>query len=137
MFYMSLDERSMSEITMFYSWNVMLQPEVQQAMKDIGDMLTAKAQQNTWEVFENPSGDLAGTIHPVASQSEVMVEVDSPYGRRRELGFSGMTDSIGRYYPYDPGKPYLGPALENNAQEAFMMLEQAVERTFARMGAVT
>lgn len=38
---------------------------------------------------------------------EVGVISAVPYGHRRELGFSGMTDRLWRYYPNDPGAFYL------------------------------
>lgn len=35
-----------------------------------------------------------------------------PYGHRREVGFSGQRDSLGRYYPHDPGSFYLKRAMQ-------------------------
>lgn len=35
-----------------------------------------------------------------------------PYARRREFGFSGMTDALGRFYPHDPGSFYLHGGLD-------------------------
>ena len=43
---------------------------------------------------------------------EVGVTNTVPYARRREKGFSGMTDSLGRFYPSDPGTFYLQRGLE-------------------------
>ena|SRR5450755_1678121 len=40
------------------------------------------------------------------------VTSDLPYARRREEGFSGMTDSLGRFYPNDPGGFYMQQTLE-------------------------
>ncbi len=37
-----------------------------------------------------------------------------PYAARRNWGFSGMTDSLGRTYPDDPGAYYLDDTLEDN-----------------------
>lgn len=45
-------------------------------------------------------------------QGRVGVVVSVPYARRRELGFSGMRDSLGRYYPHDPGSFYLRRGLD-------------------------
>lgn len=43
---------------------------------------------------------------------EVGVTNVVPYAQRRERGFSGMTDSLGRFYPSDPGSFYLQRGLE-------------------------
>lgn len=66
--------------------------------------------------FQNPSGELekhfAGEVtswdFPVISG--VMYN-DSPYAWRREKGFSGMTDSLGRYFANDPGVAYMEATL--------------------------
>lgn len=40
------------------------------------------------------------------------VTTDVIYGRRREMGFSGMSDSLGRFYPSDPGAFFVKTTLE-------------------------
>ena len=44
----------------------------------------------------------------------VGVGQEVPYARRREFGFSGMTDSLGRFYPNDPGAFYLHTGLQRS-----------------------
>jgi hypothetical protein len=60
---------------------------------------------------------------------EVGVSNAVPYARRREYGFSGMTDALGRYYPYDPGAFYLTNGLK--ASEPFIAAAFAGATTMA------
>jgi hypothetical protein len=135
-FTMGFQPGSLAEIAQMYGFKTLLEPEVQAAMAQAGQLLAQAAVANTWQVFENPSGALAGTITPVLdSPYEVQIGSDSPYARRREYGFSGKTDSLGRFYAHDPAKPYMQPALDDNEQAVLALIEAAVLRAFARMGA--
>lgn len=53
--------------------------------------------------WKSGDGTLAGSFYA----SSRGVESDLPYARRREEGFSGRTDSLGRTYTNDPGAFYL------------------------------
>ena len=57
--------------------------------------------------WKSGSGALAGSFYA----SSRGVESDLPYARRREFGFSGMTDSRGRTYTNDPGAFYMRQTL--------------------------
>lgn len=133
---MSFSPASLAEIAQMYGMGVLLAEETQVALKEVAELLAEKAQAKTWEVFANPAGELAGTIvADTSSPYEAQVVVGSPYGRRREKGFSGMTDSLGRFYPYDPAKPYLEPTLEENEQAAMLIVEAATDTALERMAA--
>lgn len=136
MFSLSFDQRSLSEIAQLAGFGVFLTEEMAQAMQQAGDLLQAAAIANTWEVFAHPTGALSGTIAPILdSPFEVQVGSDSPYARRREYGFQGMTDSLGRTFPNDVAKPYFQPALDDNEQAVLQLIDSAVERAFERIGA--
>ncbi len=131
----TLDPQSLAQIAQMFGFSTFLEPEVREAMTRGSQLIAQAAQDNTWSVFENPSGALADTIEAdTTSPYEAQVVVGSPYGRRRELGFSGMTDSLGRYYANDPGKPYLQPAMDSNEQAVLAMMEAAVNATLGRIG---
>jgi len=133
---MSFDDKSMKEIVAFAGFGTLLSEEVQATLKQAGELLTQAAVANTWEVFANPTGALASTIGIVVeSPFEIIVGSESPYAARREYGFSGMTDSLGRYFANDPPKPYLGPALQDNQQAVLDLIDQAVEKALARVEA--
>ncbi len=136
-FTMGFDSHSLAEIAQFYSFSVFLSEEMATAMKEAGDLVAAAAIANTWTVFAHPTGELASSIAPVLdSPFEVQIGADVPYARRREFGFSGMTASLGRFFPYDPAKPYMAPALAANEQAVMTLVEEAAIRTWARIGGV-
>lgn len=134
-FRMSLDPASVGEIARFYGFETFLQPEVQEGLRQISSMLAERAQAKTWEVFQNPTGQLAGTIGPDnTSPYEAQVVVLSTYGHRREYSFKGP-DALGRMFPNDPAQPYLGPTLQENQHEALGMMEAAVNLALGRIAA--
>ncbi len=134
MYTLSFAPESISQVARFYGFPVLLAEEVQVAMHLGGELLVRKAQEKTWEVFEHPTGELAGEIEEVQdSPYEVQIVSKAKYSERRERGFSGMTDSLGRYYPNDPGKPFMEPTLEENEQEVMIMIEQGVARALQRL----
>jgi hypothetical protein len=136
-FSLSFDPGSLAAITKLEGFSALLKPEIQAAVIESGRLLTEAAQAKTWEVFANPTGALAESIYPwLASPYSLEVRVGVPYGRRREYGFSGLTDSLGRYYVSDPGKPYLAPTIEEHQEEVRGLMATAVERTFSLVGAI-
>ena len=131
---MSFSPESMKELVAFAGFGTMLSEEVQTALKQGGQIIVDASVANTWEVFANPSGALASTLGVVVdSPFEIDVGSNSPYAARREFGYSGKTDSRGRYYANDPAKPYLQPALDDNQQSVLQLIDVAVERALNRV----
>jgi hypothetical protein len=65
------------------------------------------------------------------------VTSDVPYARRRDYGFSGMTDALGRTYPDDPGTHYAEAgvaATMPEATSAYMRVVTSVLQEFAALG---
>lgn len=65
-----------------------------------------------FQKFKHPTGDLeAAWIQTSVQDGDThvtgLLENYSPYAKRRNYGFSGRTDSLGRYYPNDPGIGYM------------------------------
>lgn len=134
MFSASFDTGSLATLTRLMGFSALLDPNIQEALTEAGTILTDAAVANTWEVFENPTGELAGTIYPwLKSPSEMEIRVDSPYGRRQELGGGGLFDSLGRPMT-NPAKPYLAPALAANEDEVKALIAEAVQITMSEMG---
>jgi len=130
------DPSSMASIARLLSFDLMLEEEMAPSMEEAGQIVTEAAQANTWTAFQNPIGKLAGSIEPViVSPMEVGISVGVPYGFRREYGFVGMTDSLGRVGT-DPAEPYAGPALDANADKVMELMDLAIERTWIRVGGV-
>ncbi len=132
----SFDPASMASIARLLSFDLMLEEEMAPSMAEAGKIVTEAAQANTWTAFQHPTGPLADSLAPVmVSPLEVGISVGVPYGFRREYGFVGMTDSLGRVGT-DPAEPYAGPALDANADKVMELMDEAVLRTWARVGGV-
>lgn len=126
-FHMGFDPGSLAALTKLEGFAALLNPEVTKALTQAGELLVTTAQANTWTVFANPTGRLASSIYfYVVSPMEVDLAVAVPYGRRREYGFSGMTDSLGRFFPSDPAKPYLQPAIDTDTPLVQELMATAV-----------
>ena len=129
------DAQSLAAIARLQDLEPYLNAEMAIAMDEIGTMLMVTAIVNTWKVFANPTGDLADTIHPVTiSPLEIEVGSDSPYAARREFGFMGKTDALGRGPFNDPAKPYLDPALTENEDQIMVIMNNAAAEAIANMG---
>ena len=133
-FTMSFDQRSLSEIAQFYGFSALLSDEVQQAFEQAGSALVASVRGSmNWK---EPTGALEASIYAVhASPYELQVGSDLPYARRRNWGFSGRTDRLGRYYAYDPGAYYMESGMRLEQQNILGLVEQAAERAMNRLGA--
>lgn len=133
-FSMSFDPQSLAEIAQMAGFGVYLSAEVQHALAQSAQLIADRARQNTWQVFENPTGALAESIAAdVSSPYEAQVTVGVPYGARREYGFSGKTDALGRFYAYDPAKPYLEPAMQESEPDVLALMTQAVDAALGRI----
>lgn len=116
-----LDPASAARIARLIAADARFQTYFLTAMRACVVKVQGSARDNASRRFANPTGNLLRNIQGyVASPylGAVGVTPSVPYARRRELGFSGMTDRLGRYYPDDPGQYYLQDALKDN--EAFI-----------------
>ena len=77
----------------------------------VGKVIVAMIPSETDWMNPTPLLDLSFTMTPRSYGAEV--GSDLPYSRRREFGFSGKTDSLGRYYAHDPGAFYLKKTLQD------------------------
>ena len=85
--------------------------------------------------FMNPTGQLADSLEAqMLTPYEGQLGTNMPYARRREWGFSGMTDALGRYYPNDPGIGYMEAAIRLAAPDITKYYETAVKQTVADLG---
>jgi hypothetical protein len=129
-FNIQFDPGSLAELTKLEGMAALLNPDVQKALTQAGELITTTTQTNTWGVFDNPTGVLASSIYFwVASPSQVEVAVGVPYGRRRELGGGGLRDSLGRPMN-DRARPYMQPAVDTDAPMIQMMVKETVLNSF-------
>lgn len=116
-----------------FGFEALLTPEMAIAMQKSGDMIVVSAKENTWVVFQNPTGELADSIVPLlVSPYELQIEVGVPYAARLEYGFTGA-DSLGRVYNEAP-ESYLQPAIVANEQGILELFDTAVIDAFGMIG---
>jgi hypothetical protein len=60
---------------------------------------------------------------------------DSPYAWRREEGFSGKTDSLGRFYQNDPGIGYMANTVLMKDDDMVLIFERAVSDALDELAA--
>ncbi len=86
-------------------------------MKAMDDIITKLHQDSvSFMQWKNPTGNLESTEYEIITAWKGTMGYAAPYSLRRDKGFTGMTDSLGRFYNYDPGKFYLENAfIDNNA----------------------
>lgn len=108
----------------------LLASEMADAMTDIETMLVDDAQANMH--WKGGTGDLEDSILTDSSSTTWSAKVGSalPYTQRRERGFSQMTDSLGRFYAYDPGQFFLEDALASDEEAIQARIESAVQHMF-------
>jgi hypothetical protein len=82
--------------------------------------------------WQNGTGTLDGSFTVAARPYGAEAGSDLPYSRRREFGFSGRTDSLGRYYANDPGAFYMQAVL----QDLPTQINQALSSLASYMGVI-
>jgi|SRR5579859_2375353 len=95
----------------------------------VGTLLAKNISVTASSKFRGGTGALASSFSPLGitgSGTGTGMEVgsDLPYARRREFGFSGRTDSRGRYFSNDPGQIYV--------MEAIVDTEPNIRQYYAR-----
>lgn len=123
----------MERIREFANFDAVLEPAFRKAMDTSTSMMQAFASDYMWSHFNNPTGPLEDAMQSeTISGYQGVVWNESPYAFRREYGFSGKTDSLGRFFPHDPGIAYMQQTmilLQYKVLEQFeIMAEQALKQ---------
>lgn len=109
--------------------------EMRKAMVDIENNLMTSAV--SFMHWKNPSGKLEQSIFRdsrVVSDWQTIVGSKRPYAARREYGFSGMTDSLGRLYKDDPGQSFMEESLTGNMDFIEQRISQAAQTAMDPLG---
>lgn len=87
--------------------------------------------------FQESTGQLEGAFVQQVSGPDLS-ELSNPedYAWRREKGFSGMTDSLGRFYPHDPGIAYMENAIVLERDQVETNFREQVLYAFAELGVI-
>lgn len=111
-----------------------LEPHLRQAIVEALDVVEYEAQDWMDISFQNPTGRLAGAFQKtVYNAVEAELLNDEPYAQRTNYGFSGMTDSLGRYYPYWPGIAWAQNAVANAQADVKLIYQVAVDQALGRI----
>ena len=134
---MYLDGGTMRQIARLKDAPTRINTELEQALDDLAkglqDNIPAQMQ------WKNPSGALAGSFTTTSklvlnSRGAAFIrEVGSelPYSRRREFGFTGRTDSLGRKYTNDPGAFYMQAAIGLYDTDMLDRIGEGVDKALA------
>lgn len=108
-----LDPVSMAQAQMLNQWTTGFRPTFEGFLEQSGlDSLKAlhmSAEHYMWMTFINPTGPNEDALQEsMDSPYEGWMGSDHPASRRLNWGFSGMTDSLGRYFAEWPIGTYSG-----------------------------
>jgi hypothetical protein len=130
-FRFAFEPDSLDKIKKFENWQQILEEELVKAHEKADALLQMRAK----KIAPYQSGELYDhfDVNPI-SPYESTVFNDSPYAWRREEGFSGMTDSLGRYFPVDKGTYYMAITLQMNTTNVGKLFGTALDSALARLG---
>lgn len=133
-FSLAFDSKSLRTIEKIAGFEAVLEPQLKDEMQWIVDLLQVESQSYMWSHFKNPTGALAGTVQTEVQSAYLgRVYSDSPYAWRREEGFSGMTDALGRFYAEDPGIHYFRRTLRSNRALIRSMLKALMVKVLGEL----
>jgi hypothetical protein len=136
-FTLAFDSASLQRILRMAGFEVALEPKLEAEMHYIVELLQAESQIYMWVKFNQPTGPLEESIEiDVPDAYTGIVYSESPYAWRREEGFSGKTDSLGRYYAKDPGIHFFARTLRPNRGLIRSLLKSAVAQALVEMGGI-
>ena len=124
----TLDAATLQEIARIASWEVALGQQMIAAQTQNMYDLEHLAQDWMWTHFKNPTGRMEEAFDFLVDGRQARLENTVPYSQRRNYGFSGRTDALGRFYPHDPGILWA----ENAAQLSIPYVEKNVRGAINR-----
>lgn len=132
---LGFDKATLQRIESLALFNAILEPNLLDAHEKSLEDLQSGAESWMQASFHNSTGELEGSFERLVESPYTSKLINpSDYAWRRERGFSGMTDSLGRLFPDDPGIAYMEAAitLENlSVEENF---REAVEQALIELG---
>lgn len=116
---LSFQPNLLGVMSQFSQFQDTLKKHIATATETAGGIIGEEQVQFMWATFNNPQGPLEDSVG-VRMQSEYLAwigpdpgEAASVYAWRRDRGFSGMVDSLGRLSVYDPGIEYAEESIAN------------------------
>ena len=135
--YIQFDPASLGRIKNLLEFDLLLYENFKIAMGESLDDLEGAAQDRMWSEFMNPQGALEDAFEKdVYGWDEAELSNPSPYAFRRNYGFSGMTDSLGRFFRYDWGIAYMEGAIVDELDHVQLNFQIALDKVLIAMGAI-
>lgn len=134
----TLDSASLGRIKTFENYEPTLEEWLVIAERQSLQDLKSVSNRNAYDRFKHSSGKLESRFRqplysthlPVISGA---VTNDAPYSQRRNYGFSGRTDALGRYYPNDPGAYYMTDAASSELDWIKNKFAQALNKAASEL----
>lgn len=133
---MGLTPQSMAALHRFNEFSPRLKQNLSSAIYHQLQVAQGRATAYMWEMFKAPTGELEDGWEPIDVQTASnavsgTLSNSIPWAWRREEGFSGKTDRLGRYYAKDPGIHYMRWVLNAQKETMVAAVKQAVNDTLA------
>jgi hypothetical protein len=98
------------------------------------EALNREAVDYMWSTFKNPQGPLEDSLEvQMFTPYEGHLATNMPYGRRREWGFVGMVDALGRVGT-DEGIEYMNHAIIYESADIIGYYKTAINQTVLDLG---
>jgi len=133
----SLDPASLARAQKMQNWQPVLEQNLILGINTSLGTMQEYAIGYCFSTFMNPQGGLEGAFGTQVQGGMPVTGVlmnDAPQAWRREVGFSGKTDSLGRYYPSDPGIKYMANTLQANTQVIYQDVYVAAQAALTELG---
>lgn len=130
-----LDLASLQTLQGFANYGRMLEPELLKAMDRGLAILQSGATDYMYANFKQPTGQ-AESAWEASVQSPYLAILGNtaPYAQRLEFGFSGMTDALGRFYPYWPDYHWAENTVEQDKDLVAAQFQAAIDYANLSLG---
>jgi len=134
-----LDQRSITYLSLFRGgvtgFQGVYEAELEKAGLDSLKALHLSAENHMWTTFMNPTGPLEDSLsEDMETPYRGWMGSESEYARRRNWGFVGMYDSLGRGPYSDEGIEYMEYAISDMEPVISGYYQRAVRNSLAFMG---
>lgn len=135
---LSITSNALGVVGQLAGFQAVLASHLLEAEKLSLDAVQNEAVNYMFSTFQAPTGQLEGAFYQVIEEGIGSIEGQlinpESYAWRRERGFSGMTDSLGRFFPDDPGIAYMEHSLDDQIPTIEQYFSDALDATITEMG---
>ena len=131
----ALDAASLATLHNFSNYQALLEPELLKAMDRGISLLQATATDEMYNLFQNPTGQAEEAWDTSVQSAYLAIAANTaPYAQRLDYGFSGLTDSLGRYFPYWPAYYWAESTVMDAADQVAAQFQAAIDYANLALG---